>query len=114
MLDSAVVRRIGAVPQHYALGLHGNGMSVWDVDDDAVDELGARVSELDFVSHCYQRPRHGRTWPYNLFAMAHGSDRSAVLDKTARITALLGARCRAHDVLFSSRVLKKTGLRLNN
>jgi len=33
MLESGVIRRIGAVPNHYALGLSANGMSVWDVDD---------------------------------------------------------------------------------
>ena len=26
--------------------------------------------------------------------------------------ALLGAECRTHDVLYSSRILKKTGLRI--
>jgi len=113
MLAGGVIRRIGAVPHHYRLGLHGNGMSVWDVDDDQVDALGRAVSELEFVSHCYRRPRHARTWPYNLFAMAHGTDRDAVLAKTARIEQLLAGHCRAHEVLFSSTVLKKSGLRVS-
>jgi len=112
MLSSAVIRRIGAVPHHYELGLRGNGMSVWDVDDETVDEMGVQISELDFVSHCYRRPRHARVWRYNLFAMAHGADRAAVLVKTERIAALLGDRCRSYEVLFSTQVLKKTGLRL--
>ena len=58
LLEDGVVRRIGAVPNHYRLGYTANGMSVWDVDDARVDELGARVAALRGVSHCYRRPRH--------------------------------------------------------
>ncbi len=112
MLDSGVIRRIGAVPNHYAIGYTANGMSVWDVPDERVDELGGRIGALDFVSHCYHRPRNPPAWPYNLFAMTHGSSRQEVLDKVARIAALLGADCRASDVLFSTKILKKTGLRI--
>lgn len=107
-----VVRRIGAVPNHYALGYRANGMSVWDVEDAEVGELGRRVGALDFVTHCYRRPRHRPDWPYNLFAMVHGRDRAEVEDKADRIAALLGAASRGHDVLYSTKILKKTGLRL--
>ncbi len=112
MLDSGVIRRIGAVPNHYVLGMTANGMSVWDVRDDAVDRLGLAVGALDFVSHCYCRPRHLPLWPYNLFAMVHGRERAEVEDKVAAIAALLGSEASAHDVLYSTRVLKKTGLRI--
>ena len=112
MLDRGVIRRIGAIPNHYKLGLRGNGMSVWDVDDARLQELGARVGPLDFVSHCYQRPRQLPRWPYNLFAMVHGHDRDEVNAKIPEIATLLGGACRRHEVLFSTRILKKTGLRL--
>jgi len=112
MLGSGVIRRIGAVPNHYALGYRANGMSVWDVSDDAVSELGAEVGALDFVTHCYRRPRHPPQWPYNFFAMVHGKTRENVEAHVAEIAALLGADARAHEILYSSRILKKTGLRL--
>jgi DNA-binding Lrp family transcriptional regulator len=112
MLESRIVRRIGAVPNHYALGYRANGMSVWDVADERVGELGRRVGALPFVSHAYRRPRHLPLWPYNLFAMIHGRGRAEVDAKVAEIAALLGADARAHDVLFSTRILKKTGLRI--
>jgi DNA-binding Lrp family transcriptional regulator len=107
-----VIRRIGAVPNHYALGYRANGMSVWDVEDGQVGELGRRVGALDFVTHCYRRPRHRPDGPYNLFAMVHGLGRAEVEDKVDRIAGLLGAASRGHDVLYSSQILKKTGLRL--
>ena len=112
MLRTGAIRRIGAVPNHVRLGLRGNGMSVWDIADDKVEALGERIGALPFVSHCYLRPRRPPVWPYNLFAMVHGRDRAAVNGKVAEIAALAGTACRSHDVLFSSAVLKKTGLRL--
>jgi DNA-binding Lrp family transcriptional regulator len=112
MLDAGVIRRIGAVPNHYALGFRSNGMSVWDVDDTRVDELGMRVGALEFVSHCYRRPRVPPGWRYNLFAMVHGRNRGEVEAKVEAIAAVLGDACRAREVLYSTRILKKTGLRL--
>lgn len=114
MLDSGVIRRIGAVPNHYILGYKANGMSVWDVPEERIRELGQKIGELDFVSHCYHRPRHLPDWPYNLFAMVHGRDRAEVEAKVAQIAALLGEADRGHAVLYSTRILKKTGLRLGS
>ncbi len=112
MLADGRMRRIGAVPNHYALGYTANAMTVWDVDDEAVDELGEQVGALAFVSHCYRRPRRLPAWPYNLFAMVHGRSRAETEVRMAEIRAVLGAALRASDVLYSSRILKKTGLRL--
>ncbi len=113
MLESGVIRRIGAVPNHYALGYKANGMTVWDVPDERIDELGAKVGALDFVSHCYQRPRYLPEWPYNFFAMVHGRDHAEVEEKTRRIAELLGDADRGHEILYSTRILKKTGLRIS-
>lgn len=112
MIATGVVRRIGAVPNHYALGYRANGMSVWDVPDERVGVLGRRIGALDFVSHCYHRPRHPPVWPYNLFAMVHGRTRDEVEAKVAEIAVILGDDRRTHTVLYSTRILKKTGLRL--
>jgi len=112
MQQAGIIRRIAAVPNHYRLGYTANGMSVWDVPDDRIDTLGKQVGALDFVSHCYHRPRHLPDWPYNLFAMVHAASREEALEKVERIARLLGDNDRGHDVLFSRRILKKTGMRL--
>ena len=112
MLERGAIRRIAAVPNHYALGYRANGMSVWDVDDDDVAALGPKVGALDFVTHCYRRPRRLPLWRYNLFAMVHAATRADVGARVAEIAGLLGRAARAHEVLYSSRILKKTGLRL--
>jgi len=112
MLDMGIIRRIGAVPNHYALGYRANGMTVWDVADERIDELGARVGQLEFVTHCYQRPRHLPDWPYNLFAMVHGKTREEVEAKARIIAEVLGEASCGTDILYSTRILKKTGLRI--
>ncbi|MEX0316325.1 MAG: Lrp/AsnC family transcriptional regulator [Ruegeria sp.] len=112
MKASGVIRRIAAAPNHYKLGMTANGMTVWDVEDARIAELGAQVGALPFVTHCYERPRALPDWPYNLFAMVHGASGDEVEEKRAQIAALLGAACRGHDILYSTRILKKTGLRL--
>lgn len=113
MLTEGLIRRIGAVPNHYRLGFTANGMSVWDVADERVDELGERVGQLPFVSHCYRRPRRLPVWPYNLFAMLHGRSRDEVEVQAQQVAALLGDACRGHDILYSTAILKKTGLRIS-
>lgn len=112
MLHEGLIRRIGAVPNHYRLGYTANGMTVWDVDDALVDALGSKVGALPFVSHCYRRPRVLPEWRYNLFAMVHGRSRADVERYALQIHCLLADAARAYDILYSTRILKKTGMRL--
>jgi DNA-binding Lrp family transcriptional regulator len=102
------------VPNHYALGYTANGMTVWNVADDQVDTLGETVGRLPFVSHCYRRPRRLPLWPYNLFAMVHAKSREQAQAYADQIAAVLGDACRQSDILYSSRMLKKTGLRISD
>lgn len=112
MQEDGVIRRVALAPNHYALGLAANGMSVWDLDDAVAETLGAEVGALPFVSHCYLRPRALPDWPYNLFAMLHGHTRDEVEAKRAEVAALLGPAARGHDIVYSTRILKKSGMRL--
>lgn len=105
------IRRIAAVPNHYRLGYRYNGMTVWDVRDTDMPRLGALIGAQPFVSHCYRRPRQ-TTWRYNLFAMVHGRSREEIDSYREHLRYLLGDACAADEMLVSSRILKKTGLRL--
>ena len=110
------VRRIGVVPNHYALGYTENGMTVWDVPDELVEEVGPAVASLDFVTHCYQRPRHEGVWPYNFFAMTHGRSEGESEARVERVRETMeefwDVTDEDWDTLFSTRILKKTGIRL--
>jgi len=112
MQENGIIRRIGAVPNHYKLGYTHNGMSVWDVEDEHIDRLGRQVGALDFVSHCYHRPRHLPGWPYNFFAMIHSKNPTGAEAQIQQIAELLGEHCHASEVLYSTKILKKTGLRI--
>ncbi len=112
MLENGIIRRMGAVPNHYRLGYRANGMSVWDMEEARIDDIGGLVGGLYFVSHCYQRPRCLPLWPYNFFAMVHARSKREVEAKVARIAHLVGEASRSHTILYSSKILKKTGIRL--
>ena len=114
MQNSGIIRRIGAVPNHYQLGYRFNGMTVWNISEVFVDKLGHKVGQLDFVSHCYHRPRHLPEWPYNLFAMVHGKSQEEVDKQIQQISDLLGGYNLGSDVLYSTKILKKTGFRRCN
>ena len=105
------IRRIAAVPNHYRLGYRYNGMTVWDVRDTDMPRLGALIGAQPFVSHCYRRPRR-TAWRYNLFAMVHGRSREEIDSYREHLRYLLGDACAADEMLVSSRILKKTGLRV--
>ncbi len=114
MQKSGVIRRIGVVPNHYKLGYQFNGMTVWNVQDEMIDEFGNKIGGLPFVSHCYHRPRHPPNWNYNLFAMVHGKSQEEVNQQIEQITLLLGEFNLGNEVLYSTRILKKTGFRSRN
>lgn len=113
LAEAGALRRVAAVPNHYRLGYTANAMTVWDIPDDWVDEVGRHLGALPAVSHCYRRPRRLPVWPYNLFAMFHGHSRSEVEAVVAAVANRLGDRVRSFRPLWSTRILKKTGLRLH-
>jgi len=116
-LAEGKVRRVGVVPNHYALGYSENGMTVWDVPDDVVDEVGPAVASFDFVTHCYERPRHDDVWPYNVFAMTHGRSEEESEQRIEQVKERMEAYWDVGkddwDTLFSSQILKKTGIRID-
>lgn len=126
------IRRVGVIPNHYALGYTKNGMTVWNVPDELVAEVGPAIASLPFVTHCYERPRHEGVWPYNFFAMTHGRSEAESEQRieqvrermaefwdvdaepaSARRTESGDVEDEDWDTLFSTRILKKTGIRLD-
>jgi len=123
-LKRGIIRRIAAVPNHYKLGYKFNGMTVWDIKDEHASKFGDAVGKLPFVSHCYLRPRHLPNWNYNLFAMVHGKTPEEIDRLRAQIKELLkdvlenrsneNGLMKNNDMLTSTQILKKTGLRLKD
>ena len=109
LLDRGIVRRLGLIVRHRELGYRANAMIVWDLPDAAVDEIGARIAAFPFVTLCYRRERRPPDWPYNLYCMIHGRERTAVLAQLDEIVATLGIGSAPRAVLFSRRRFKQRG-----
>jgi DNA-binding Lrp family transcriptional regulator len=108
-VDDGVIKRFGIVVRHHELGYRANAMTVWDIPDEHVSELGVCMGNFDFVTLCYQRPRRLPQWPYNLFAMIHGQDRDHVLENIDLLIKRCSLESIQHDVLFSTKRYKQRG-----
>jgi len=103
--ESGVLRRICAYIRHREAGYIANGMAVWDVPDERVEELGERMASSPMVSHCYAREPHER-FPWRLYTMLHGRSREEVLAEAERLAKEEGIE--RYRVLFSTRELKRS------
>ncbi|RJP23374.1 MAG: Lrp/AsnC family transcriptional regulator [Candidatus Abyssobacteria bacterium SURF_5] len=107
-LEKGLLRRMGAMIAHRAAGVDANGMIVWDVPEDRIEEVGRMLASAPEITHCYARPRFAE-WPYNLYTMVHGRTR-AFCEKTAkRLAAEVGID--RFKLVFSTREFKKTSPR---
>jgi len=102
-LACGVVRRIGAVVRHRRLGYEANAMVVWDVPDDEASDAGRHLAADSAVTLCYRRARVLPEWPYNLYCMVHGRERSAVTQTIERLCTQHGMGKVPRAVLFSTR-----------
>jgi DNA-binding Lrp family transcriptional regulator len=85
MKERGILRRVAAILYHRRAGFSANGMGVWRVPDEKIEELGPRMASFRGISHCYQRPTY-EDWPYSVFTMAHGRSKEecdAILDAIA-------------------------------
>ncbi|MEW6582482.1 MAG: AsnC family transcriptional regulator [Actinomycetota bacterium] len=104
------MRRFAAVLNHRRAGFGANGMAVWRVPEDRLDEVGPRMAAFSAVSHCYRRPTYP-DWPFNLFAMVHARSLDAceeAIRALAEDTGLTDPADRA--VLYSTLEFKKIRL----
>jgi DNA-binding Lrp family transcriptional regulator len=111
LANDHVLRRLGVIVDHHALGYRTNAMVVWDVPEDQVEITALKLAALPFVSLCYQRRRCPPEWPYNLFCMIHGRARGVVESAITDATVAAGFGGAPRAVLFSRRRFKQRGAR---
>ena len=109
LIDNGAIKRYGVVVRHKELGYTANGMVVWDIPDERVEELGKCIGKYECVTLSYRRPRRLPDWSYNLFTMVHGSSREEVTEKVEQITKECGLQDIEHTILFSTRRFKQRG-----
>lgn len=108
-LQNGYIKRLGLVVRHHAVGYRANAMVVWNVPDEQVDGLGEKMRLHPAITLCYRRPRRLPDWPYNLFCMIHGKDRTLVHQQIEALIQQLGLHNIQYAVLFSQRQFKQTG-----
>ncbi|MCW2922717.1 MAG: AsnC-type helix-turn-helix domain protein [Thermoleophilia bacterium] len=99
------MRRYAAVLAHRKAGFTFNGMGVWKVPVERLEECGQHMASFRGVSHCYERPTYP-DWPYNLFSMTHGRTKQECED----VLAAIAKECDLDEyiVLYSTKEYKKT------
>jgi DNA-binding Lrp family transcriptional regulator len=106
-LGGAIRRYVGTL-RHRRLGVRANGMVVWRVPEDRLEEVGLRLATAPEVSHCYARNAI-EGFPYTLYSMTHGPDRDSCREVAARLAGETGID--DYAVLFSEKEFKKVRLR---
>jgi siroheme decarboxylase len=102
-----VLRRFGAVVNHFLMGYTANAMVVWAVEREEVDGAGGEIASRPFVSHCYRRePADG--CPFNLYAMVHGADRGDIQRNIGDLEKIVGKA--PAGVFHTLQEYRKTGL----
>jgi DNA-binding Lrp family transcriptional regulator len=99
-----VMRRFAAILRHRDAGFVANGMIVWNVPEEKIDETGMKLAEFPQVSHCYRRPVYP-DWPYNVFSMVHARTEEACKKMGVEMSKQIGIT--DYRILFSSREFKK-------
>lgn len=107
MIDSGVIRRLGAMIRHIEAGIGFNGMVVWAVSQDCIDSVGRAFASFQEVTHCYERPPFGEK-KANLFTMVHADSEATCMDVIKRMSKTSGVG--DFEILFSERELKKVSM----
>ncbi len=103
--EIGVMRRFAAILRHRDAGFVANGMIVWKVPEDRIEEVGENLGAFPQVSHCYQRPSYP-DWPYNVFSMIHCKSKDEAADVAKTIQNQINVD--EYTILFSEREFKKT------
>jgi len=98
------IRRIGAIVNHFKVGLGGGAMVVWQVEPARTEEVGKLLAGFEQVSHAYER-RSYKNWPYSLYTMVHGKTEEDVQQIVQRMSRLCGVS--NYRILFTEKELKK-------
>jgi len=106
--EAGVLRRIGLVAYHQKIGFHANAMCVWKVPEDRIEQAGRYLAEIGRITHCYER-LSTESFPYNLYAMVHAGDETAIRRIFHEISADAGLA--DGRILISVREYKKTSPR---
>jgi DNA-binding Lrp family transcriptional regulator len=104
MIQEGVINRLGAMVNHNKLGFTANAMFACKSPKSQAVKIGEKLAAIGIVSHCYER-RTFKGWPYNIFAMMHGSNMKGICKVVERFVKKEGINSFA--ILPTAQKLKK-------
>ena len=105
--EKKLIRRFGAVLDHYKIGLKTNALVAWQVRRADIESVAKFMSRVPNISHCYWRKAQPG-WPYTIYTMMHTPDRRQCRAILTLILRSIGHTIESIKVLFTVRELKKT------
>lgn len=106
--QDGTIRRFGASVRHQRIGFTYNGMVVFEMESDRIEQAGEILANYKQVSHCYQRPT-AAGWPFNLFAMVHCRSEEQLRRVVKQMVEQI--KPKQYDVLLSTAEYKKTNVK---
>lgn len=98
------LRRIGAIVNHFKVGLGAGAMVVWQVESKRTREVGKVFAGFREVSHAYER-HTDKNWPYNVYTMVHGKSDEEVQQTVRQMSRECGIT--KYRILVTEKELKK-------
>jgi len=102
------LRRIGAIVNHFKVGLGAGAMVVWQVEPERVEQVGKVLAGFEQVSHAYER-HVSEKWPYNVYTMVHGRSARQVRKAVQKMSEACGIS--KYRILVTEKELKKVAPR---
>ena len=100
-----VMRRFAAILRHREAGFTANGMIVWKVPKDRINQVGEKLGHFHKLVIVMKRPVYS-DWPYNVFSMIHCKSIDEAKEMARDIQNQINVE--EYKILFSSREFKKT------
>lgn len=106
MIEKGIIRKLSASVRHRKLGYIYNALVVWKIPEENVDEICEKFSNIENVSHCYEREIVKGKWEYNIYTVVHGKTKEDV-EKTIEYMKKISG---INDplILYSIKEYKKT------
>jgi len=98
------LRRIGAIVNHFKVGLGAGAMVAWQVEPKRTKEVGEVLARFREVSHAYER-HTDKNWPYSVYTMVHGKSNEDVQQTIRQMSQACGIS--KYRILVTEKELKK-------
>ena len=106
--EEGVIRKFGASIKPNNIGFSANALIAWKVPANRIQEVGAYLSKLSDISHCYERKAVNGRWEFNLYTVMHARERESIQRIVNQIS--IETAVNEYKILYSTRDLKRSNI----